>query len=115
MSYHIQQPLQQQKCIPCEVGGPPLSPIEVNILRNQVPDWVPAADSLSISRKWKFENFKQALAFVNQVGAIAESEGHHPDISFGWGYVEIKLLTHEVGGLSNNDFIVASKIDLIPL
>ncbi len=68
-------------------------------------------DSHDISRGFTFKNFAEALAFVNKVGALAESEGHHPTIRFGWGFAEITLFTHAVGGLSENDFILASKID----
>ena len=69
---------------------------------------------LKISKKFKFKNFKEALEFVNKVGDIAESEGHHPDISFGWGRAEITLYTHGVCGISENDFILAAKINKIP-
>lgn len=69
---------------------------------------------LKIQKKFKFKNFKEALSFVNRVGEIAESEGHHPDINFGWGKVQLTLYTHAIGGLSENDFILAAKIDKIP-
>ena len=75
-----------------------------------VPDWT-LKDNHEISRRFKFKNFAEALCFVNLVGMLAESEGHHPDISFGWGYVTITLFTHAVDCLSENDFIMAAKID----
>jgi 4a-hydroxytetrahydrobiopterin dehydratase len=78
-----------------------------------VKDWVLSQDAKSISKKFEFKNFAEALAFVNKVGAIAESEGHHPDIELGWGKVNITLTTHAIGGLSQNDFIVAAKINNI--
>ena len=94
------------------MGEGKLNPADVEALLTHVPDWK-ATENLSISRHFKFKNFKEALAFVNKIGAIAESEGHHPDINFGWGYADIKLFTHAVDGLSENDFILAAKIDAI--
>jgi len=75
-----------------------------------VPLWSVNRDHY-ISRRFKFKNFSDALAFVNRVGALAETEGHHPDITFGWGFVSITLSTHAVDGLSENDFILGAKID----
>ena len=66
-----------------------------------------------LSKKFKFEDFIKSQNFVNEVGKISEEEGHHPDISFGWGYAEIKITTHAIKGLSENDFILAAKIDKI--
>ena len=77
----------------------------------EVPGWELSADAKKISRKYKFKNFKEALVFVNKIGDIAEAEGHHPDLSFGWGKVTIELMTHAIGGLSENDFILAAKIN----
>lgn len=79
----------------------------------EVKDWQVEDDGKKIERKFKFKDFKEALVFVNKIGDIAEAEGHHPDIEFGWGYAEIELSTHAIGGLSVNDFIVAAKIDRI--
>ena len=77
----------------------------------EVPGWELANDGKAIKRRFKFKNFKTALAFVNKAGDIAEAEGHHPDITFGWGYAEFLLWTHAIGGLHENDFIMASKIN----
>lgn len=108
----MEQPrLCDLKCVPCRGGIPPLTREEIAPLALQVPEWTLADDATAISRAWKFKNFKEALAFVNRVGEIAEAEGHHPDIEFGWGYVRIKLWTHAIKGLHANDFIVAAKID----
>ena len=85
---------------------------EIETLSKQVPEWE-IVEWHHLTRKFKFKNFASALLFVNKVGALAESEGHHPDITFGWGYVEITTFTHAVDGLSENDFIVAAKIDAI--
>lgn len=78
-----------------------------------VKDWAISDDDKNISKHFKFQNFKEALEFVNKVGDIAESEGHHPDIELGWGKVNITLTTHAIHGLSQNDFIVAAKINAI--
>ncbi len=77
------------------------------------PNWRLDTDGKAIERELRFRNFADALAFVNKVGAIAEEQGHHPDISFGWGYASIKLQTHSIGGLHENDFILAAKIDML--
>lgn len=104
--------LLHKKCIPCEGGMPHLTANEIEELHKQVPKWE-IVDSHHLKRRFKFKNFAGALAFVNRVGALAESEGHHPDISFGWGYAEITSFTHAVDGLSENDFILAAKIDVL--
>lgn len=77
----------------------------------EIPAWTLANDYLSISREFTFKDFKDALVFTDKVGALAESEGHHPDIALSWGKVGISLSTHAIGGLSENDFILAAKID----
>ena len=98
---------------PLRGGISPLSAAEAQKLLADVPGWEFAKEGKAIARKFKFKNFKQALAFVNKVGEVAESEGHHPDITFGWGYADIVLQTHSIGGLHENDFIVSSKINNI--
>ncbi len=101
-----------KKCIPCEGGMPHLMAGEIEEFKKQVPEWEIVAGQ-EMKRRFKFKNFAEALVFVNKVGALAESEGHHPDIRFGWGYAEITTFTHAVDGLSENDFILAVKIDLL--
>ncbi|MDE3060971.1 MAG: 4a-hydroxytetrahydrobiopterin dehydratase [Pseudomonadota bacterium] len=103
--------LTQKKCVPCEGGLTPLSSDEAKNMLKEIPGWELADGHKAIKRRFTFKNFVEALAFVNKVGAIAESEGHHPDITFGWGYAEILLWTHAIGGLHENDFIIASKIN----
>ena len=103
--------LSQKHCVACEGGVPPLTSEQVAGYRVQVPEWDIAADEKSISREFVFENFKEALAFVNSVGEIAEAEDHHPDVYLAWGRVRVELWTHAIGGLSENDFILAAKID----
>jgi 4a-hydroxytetrahydrobiopterin dehydratase len=107
--------LSDKKCVPCEGGLAPLSAAEVAKLLKTIDGWEVSSDNKLISRNFKFKNFVKALDFVNKVGAIAEEEGHHPDIEFGWGYAKIKLQTHSIGGLHENDFIVAAKINKIEI
>ena len=106
--------LTQQKCVACEKGMPPLNKVEAEVLLKQVPEWQISADSKTISRHFEFKDFVEALAFVNKVGEIAEKEQHHPDIHLvDYKFVNIDLSTHAIGGLSQNDFIVSSKINNI--
>lgn len=104
--------LKNKKCVPCEGGVKPLTPDEYgSFLRIELEGWKDF-DGKQIEKVYKFKNFKEALAFVNRVGDIAESEGHHPDINlYGWNKVKLTLSTHAIGGLSENDFILAAKID----
>ncbi len=103
--------LLSKMCVPCTLGTPKLTEDEIEIYLEQLqPDWK-VIDNVRIQKIFKFKNFKEALDFVNQVGVLAESEGHHPDIQLGWGQVNISLTTHKIKGLSTNDFILASKID----
>lgn len=103
--------LLDKKCVPCEGGMPPLTKEQIDPLMKEVPGWT-LHDDKKISKQFKFKNFKEALAFVNKIGALAESEGHHPDLNLhGWNKVTITLSTHSIGGLSENDFIMAAKID----
>lgn len=103
--------LAKKRCIPCEVGTEPLSREDAKVLLQQTQDWKLSDDAKKIERKFKFKDFNEALAFVNKVGDVAEAEGHHPDISLSWGKVGIELSTHAIKGLSENDFILAAKID----
>ena len=105
--------LVNSSCVPCRGGVAPLDGDSADDLLRQVPGWSLLDDERGIRRRWKFKGFKRPLAFVQQIAALAEAEQHHPDIRFGWGYVEIELTTHAIGGLHRNDFIVAAKIDRI--
>mgnify|MGYP001616306343 CR=1 FL=1 len=103
--------LQDKKCVPCEGGTPPLRKNEAKkYLAELQGDWK-IVEGKKIQRELKFKDFKEAMAFVNKVADIAESEGHHPDIHVHYNRVMIELWTHAVGGLSENDFILAAKID----
>lgn len=107
--------LTEQKCVACEGGMLPLNLIEANVLLRQVPAWVVSADAKSISRTFQCKNFVDAIAFINRIGAVAEEEGHHPDIHLThFKQVTVELSTHAIDGLSNNDFILAAKIDFLP-
>ena len=101
-----------RRCKPCEGGAPPL---EASVAEQLLPalhnDWAIAADGKSMARMFKFANYQQTISFVNAVAWIAEKEDHHPDLTVTYGKVEILYTTHAVGGLSENDFICAAKID----
>lgn len=106
--------LIHQKCVPCEGGTAPLTPEEYAVYKKEIGDTWQVIEEKKIEKLYKFKDFKEALAFVNKVGEIAEQEQHHPNINlFGWNKVKITLFTHAIGGLSVNDFIVAAKIDRI--
>ncbi|HEY1381473.1 MAG TPA: 4a-hydroxytetrahydrobiopterin dehydratase [Gemmataceae bacterium] len=108
--------LTEKKCRPCEGGVPPLSPSEVAELARQVPQWRVGPDGKSVRREWRVKDFPTALDFFNRIGAIAEAEDHHPDLHLtGYRNVAVELSTHAIGGLSENDFILAAKIDQLPV
>ncbi len=102
--------LADKTCSPCRGGTPPLQGKELENLRASVPDWN-VVNEHHINREFRFPDFQQALDFVNLVGALAEEQGHHPDILLTWGKVEITLWTHKINGLSESDLIMAAKID----
>jgi 4a-hydroxytetrahydrobiopterin dehydratase len=103
--------LAGKTCVPCRGGVPPLLKAEAEGYLREAPGWTLMDDGRRIEREFKHKDFKAALAFVNEVGAIAEDEGHHPDITFGWGYARVSLHTHKIKGLHENDFIMAAKIN----
>ena len=106
--------LLNKKCVPCEGGVLPFDISEIHKYQKKVDGWNILKDEKKIfflNKKFEFKNFLDSQNFVNKVGQISENEGHHPDISFGWGYAEIKITTHAIEGLSENDFILAAKID----
>ncbi|GGB93135.1 putative pterin-4-alpha-carbinolamine dehydratase [Marinobacterium zhoushanense] len=103
--------LDQQSCAPCRGGTPPLTGEQAKGYMEQVPKWTLSADGKRIGRAFSFDNFRDALRFVNRVGELAEEQGHHPEITFGWGYARIEIWTHKIDGLHENDFILAAKID----
>ncbi len=105
--------LTQKVCVACEGGVPPLNSVEADVLLKQIPGWKRNDEATKLTRDFTFKNFAEALAFTNKVGALAEQEGHHPDIELAWGKVGISLTTHAIHGLSENDFILAAKINTI--
>jgi 4a-hydroxytetrahydrobiopterin dehydratase len=102
--------LADKKCVPCRGGTPPLKGKELEKLQADVSRWR-VTNEHHLHREFRFPDFKQALEFVNRVGEIAESEGHHPDILLTWGKAEVTLWTHSIDGLTESDFIMAAKID----
>ena len=103
--------LTTKACKPCRGGIPPLTRDEASALLREVPEWELSDDASRIGRTYKVGDFAAALAFANEIGALAEAEWHHPDLSLGWGYVTVSLHTHKIHGLHENDFIMAAKID----
>ncbi len=102
--------LAQKRCVPCRGGVPPLQGDALNQLAAQVSGWK-VTNEHHISKSYLFPDFKQALEFVNRVGAVAEQEGHHPDLFLTWGRVDVQTYTHKIDGLTESDFILAAKID----
>ncbi|MDA0842325.1 MAG: 4a-hydroxytetrahydrobiopterin dehydratase [Planctomycetota bacterium] len=108
--------LTSKKCKPCEGGVAPLTRAEAGQLLKQTPEWAISDDGIRITRKWTVKNFVAAMEFFNKATEVAEKEGHHPDFHLvGYRNVTVELWTHAIGGLSENDFIVAAKIDQLPI
>ena len=106
--------LASKKCIPCKGGIPPFNMSEIHKYLKKVDGWnvkENQSKSFYLIKEFKFKNFLESQDFVNKVGEIAEKEGHHPDISFGWGYAKIRIFTHSIKGLAESDFILAAKVD----
>lgn len=102
--------LAQKTCVPCRGGVPPLTPEEREPLLAQLPAWR-VFDGHHLGRTYVFDDFVSALAFVNRLGAIAEEQGHHPEMTLGWGRVRVEIWTHAIDGLTESDFILAAKYD----
>ena len=105
--------LTAKTCTPCRGGVPPLTREQAEVFHAQAPNWQLKDDAHRIERRFSFRNFRDALTFVQEVGKLAEAEGHHPNINFGWGNATISLQTKKIKGLHENDFIMAAKIDQI--
>jgi 4a-hydroxytetrahydrobiopterin dehydratase len=106
--------LLNKKCVPCEGGVTPLDISEIHKYQKKVDGWDVLKNEKNIyflEKKFIFKNFLESQKFVNLIGRISEDEGHHPDITFGWGYAKVDITTHAIEGLSENDFILAAKID----
>ena len=108
--------LSEKKCVPCEGGVLALDISEIHKYQKKIDGWDVIKNEKNIyflEKKFTFKNFVESQKFANEVGRISEEEGHHPEILFGWGYAKINISTHAIEGLSENDFILASKIDKI--
>ena len=106
--------LAKKKCVPCEGGVKPYTPEEAQELMKELSKgWMLIDDAHLLVKEFRFKDFAVAMAFANKVGEIAETEQHHPELSIGWGRVSVELTTHAIDGLSENDFILAAKIDEI--
>ena len=105
--------LAQKQCVPCRGGVPPLKGAELDSLKRQVSGWE-VANEHHLKKTYTFPDFVKALDFVNKAGAIAEQQGHHPDLYLSWGKVGVEIWTHKIDGLTESDFILAAKLDQIP-
>ena len=116
MSVPTIEELTRKKCLPCEGGIPALTAEEVDALLLNAPGWSKVEGGLRIRREWRAKHFGAAMEFFNRVATLAEAEGHHPDLHLtNYREVAIEIWTHAIGGLSENDFILAAKIDLVPI
>lgn len=105
--------LAEKHCVACEGGVTALPTAECARLLKEIPGWQLVKDGLWLRREFSFRNWKQAMAFTNGISEIAESEKHHPDLEIGWGYCNVSLQTHAVGGLHDNDFVIAARISAL--
>jgi 4a-hydroxytetrahydrobiopterin dehydratase len=110
----MSEDLLGKTCTPCRGGVPPLTRAEAEGYLARVPGWSLADEGRGIERRFRFKNFKEALDFATRVGTLAESEGHHPDVSFGWGWAKVFWQTKKIKGLHENDFIMAAKTNELP-
>lgn len=106
--------LASKHCVPCRGGVPRVEGEELARLAAEVPQWQ-VIDAHHLERSFAFPNFKSSLVFVDRIGAVAEEEGHHPDICFGWGKAAVTIYTHKINGLTESDFVLAAKIDQLYL
>ena len=105
--------LTAKRCVPCRGGIPPLPEEKARELSTAVPGWALLENGTRLVRRFEFQDFRAAMEFVNRVAGLAEEEGHHPDFAIHWNKVELTLWTHKIGGLHENDFILAAKIDAL--
>jgi 4a-hydroxytetrahydrobiopterin dehydratase len=104
--------LADRQCVPCRGGVPPLAGDEIEKLQSQLDGWQ-VVNEHHLRKEYKLKDFKEAQAFVNRIGDVAEQQGHHPDICYGWGRAEVTIWTHKIDGLTESDFILAAKIDAL--
>lgn len=105
--------LSNKDCVPCQGGVPPMSADEAQKTLSQLDGWTLSDDGTTISRRFEFKGFAKAVEMANLAAWLGNKQGHHPDISFGWGYCAVAFTTHEAGGLTENDFICAAKLDAL--
>jgi 4a-hydroxytetrahydrobiopterin dehydratase len=103
--------LAQKECVPCKGGVPPLTPAENDRLLAELGGGWRVVDNHHLEKEYRFPDFREALAFTNRVGELAEAEGHHPDIYLAWGKVRVTIWTHKIDGLTESDFVLAAKAD----
>jgi 4a-hydroxytetrahydrobiopterin dehydratase len=103
--------LAKKRCVPCRGGIPPLVGDDIQRLQQELGGGWSVVDEHHLQKEYTFDDFAEALDFTNRVGAIAEEEGHHPDIALSWGRVELKIWTHKIDGLTESDFVLAAKAD----
>ena len=103
--------LSEKRCVPCRGEVPALGEDEARKLITEIPGWTLEQGGTSIRRDFRFRNFAAAMRFAWQVGQLSEAEGHHPDLSIGWGYCSVVFRTHSIHGLQENDFIMAAKVN----
>jgi len=101
--------LHEERCAPCKKPAPPLTPSEASQLLAEVGGGWQLNAAAHLERDFRFDDFAQALAFANAVGAVAEQEGHHPELTVGWGHCKVEIWTHAISGLSRSDFVLAAK------
>jgi 4a-hydroxytetrahydrobiopterin dehydratase len=104
--------LASKECIPCRGGVPPLKGEEISKLQTELDGWE-VVNEHHLRKEYKFTDFKETQSFVSRVGDLAEEQWHHPDICFGWGHAEVTIWTHKIDGLTESDFILAAKIDML--
>jgi 4a-hydroxytetrahydrobiopterin dehydratase len=102
--------LAERQCVPCRGGVPPMKGEQITEMSSQLPDWQ-VVNEHHLQRLYRFKDFRETLDFVNRVGELAEEQGHHPDVCFGWGKADITIWTHKIDGLTESDFVLAAKID----
>jgi 4a-hydroxytetrahydrobiopterin dehydratase len=106
--------LAEKECVPCKGGVPPLAESERSRLLAELgPNGWEIPGGHHLAKQYKFPDFAQALAFVNRIGAVAEEQGHHPEIALGWGHVDVRIWTHKIDGLTESDFVLAAKFDRV--
>jgi 4a-hydroxytetrahydrobiopterin dehydratase len=103
--------LAEKECVPCKGDVPALKGEELTKLANQLDEGWHVVDEHHLEKEYKFKNFREALAFTNKVGELAEAQGHHPDIFLTWGLVKLSIWTHKINGLTESDFVLAAKAD----